>query len=80
MYQPFARLAGNKCSMLVCMLVAGSFANGTAGSTMVARNGRWLGDPVVVMYASNASALLQLASPVYDAAAGMLTFQARAQS
>ncbi len=79
MYQPFARLAGNK-SMLVCMLCAGSFANGTAGSTMVARIGRWLGDPVAVMYASNASALLQLASPVYDAAAGMLTFQACAQS
>ncbi len=42
----------------------------------VARNGRWLSDPVVVLRAANStSALLQLANPVYDAAAKTVTFQ-----
>ncbi len=42
----------------------------------VARNGRWLSDPVVVLRAAKStSALLQLANPVFDAAAKTVTFQ-----
>ena len=41
----------------------------------MSRNGRWLSDPVVVLRANGTSALLQLANPVYDAAAKTVTFQ-----
>jgi hypothetical protein len=44
---------------------------------MVARNGRWLGDTAVVMFAANGSALLQLSNPEYDAEKRRLTFEVR---
>ena len=42
---------------------------------MVARSGRWLGDPVAVLLAANGSALVRLSSPEYDAEARRLTFE-----
>ncbi len=59
------------------LCVAAAFTNTTAGSDTVSRNGRWLGDPVVVLRANGTSALLQLAAPVYDADADTVTFQVR---
>lgn len=56
-------------------LRAAAFTNTTSGSEFVSRNGRWLSDPVVVLRANSSSALLQLANPVYDAAAKTVTFQ-----
>ena len=61
---------------LTCpVLRAAAFTNTTSGSEFVSRNGRWLSDPVVVLRANSSSALLQLANPVYDAAAKTVTFQ-----
>ncbi len=54
---------------------AAAFTNTSSGSEFVSRNGRWLSDPAVVLRAKGASALLQLADPVYDAAAKTVTFQ-----
>ena len=56
-------------------LRAAAFTNTTAGSEFVSRNGRWLSDPVVLLRANSSSALLQLANPVYDAAAKTVTFK-----
>ncbi len=44
---------------------------------MVARNGKWLGEPAAVMFAANGSALLQLSNPEYDAEKRRLTFEVR---
>ena len=55
--------------------VAAAFTNSTAGSDFVSHNGRWLDDPVVVLRANATSALLQLASPMYNVAAKTVTFQ-----
>ena len=61
--------------LLTCpALRAAAFTNTTSGSEFVSRNGRWLSDPVVAARNSS-SALLQLANPVYDAAAKTVTFQ-----
>ncbi len=54
---------------------AAAFTNTTAGSVFVSRDGRWLNDPVVVMHANGTAALLQLSSPVYDAANNTVSFQ-----
>jgi len=61
---------------LCLRLRVAAFTNTTTSSMFVARNGRWLSDPVVVLRAANStSALLQLANPVFDAAAKTVTFQ-----
>lgn len=64
-----------KQTLTCSALRAAAFTNTTSGSEFVSRNGRWLSDPVVVLRANSSSALLQLANPVYDAAAKNVTFQ-----
>ena len=65
----------------MCMCAAGTFANSSAGSPLLAPSGAWLGSPVAVLQSVVAGkptvVLLKLSEPRYDAGKHSLTFHVR---